>query len=114
MSYKKISSVLKICLLFISGLLVYSFYHKCVNIDDCWLGEHAYWLSKLGFVKSELMRGITNQEGRFLCHHKFLTLNGALFINILGFSVYSLKLVSLIYFSLFLIVFYKFTKKIFT
>jgi hypothetical protein len=115
MSSQKISTLLKIALLTLSGLLIYSFYHKVVNIDDCWLGEHAYWLAKLGFVKSELMRGITNQESRFLCHHKFLTLNGALLINIFGFSLYSLKVVALIYFSLFLIVFYKFTyKKLFT
>jgi hypothetical protein len=89
--------------------------NRSINIDDAWLGEYAYWQAKLGYVKSELMRGITMEEIRLICHHKFLTLQGALFINLFGFSLYSLKVISLIYFIIFLLAFYFFTfKKIFS
>jgi hypothetical protein len=94
---------------------VISTINRSINIDDAWLGEYAYWQAKLGYVKSELMRGITLEEIRLICHHKFLTLQGAFFINLFGFSLYSLKVISLIYFIIFLLSFYFYTfKKIFS
>lgn len=82
---------------------------RAPDIDDAWIGEHAYWLNENGFVKSELMRGITGQEEFLIVSHKLLVLHGAAFIRLFGFSVYSLKAVSLIYFIIFLLVFYNYT-----
>lgn len=97
-------------------LYIYSLWGRVPDIDDAWLGEYAYWFEKLGFVRSELFRGFTGQEDRFIVHHKLLTLHGALFIKIFGFSVYPLKAVSLVYFLFFIWLFYAYTcrwKKIF-
>jgi hypothetical protein len=95
-----------IFLLILSGLLfTYSLWQREADIDDAWIGEHAYWLAKEGHVRSELMRGITQQEEYLIVHHKLLTLHGALFIRLFGFSVASLKSVSLLYFFIFLIAF---------
>lgn len=108
-------TLIKITLLFVFALFLYSLIERIPNIDDAWLGEHAFWMSKLGYVKSELMRGITHQEIRFLCHHKLFTLQGALFIRLFGFSVYTLKLLSLLYLAIFILIFFLFFyKKIFS
>lgn len=95
--------VLAIALLVMASLYLYSLWHRDADIDDAWIGEHAYWLAKDGHARSELMRGITGQEEYLIVHHKLLTLHGALFIDTFGFSLYSLKAVSLTYFLLFLV-----------
>jgi hypothetical protein len=82
---------------------------RAPDIDDAWIGEHAYWLNENGFVKSELMRGITGQEKFLIVSHKLLVIHGAAFIGLFGFSVSSLKSVSLLYFIIFLLVFYNYT-----
>lgn len=82
------------------------------DIDDAWIGEHAYWLSESGYVKSELMRGITEQEDYLIISHKLLVLHGAAFIELFGFSLYSLKSVSLIYFIIFLFIFFYYAVRI--
>jgi len=90
---------------------LFSLWGRVPDIDDAWIGEHAYWLAKEGTVKSELMRGITNQEDYLIVDHKLLTLQGAAFIKIFGYSLYSLKSVSLLYFIVFLILFILYTRK---
>ena len=108
-------TLIKVALLLVVAIFFYSLINRVPDIDDAWLGEHAYWMLKLGYAKSELMRGITHQEIRFLCHHKLLTLQGALFLKLFGFSVYSLKLFSLLYLAVFFLIFYlNFYKKIFS
>jgi hypothetical protein len=102
---------IKVLFFLIALLFIYSLVQRPPDIDDAWLGEHAYWQAKLGYVKSELMHGITQQETRFLCHHKLLTLQGALFIQVAGFSVYSLKSLSLVYFLVFIYIFYSYAYK---
>ena len=107
---------LKILLAGLLLLYLYSLWGRVPDIDDAWLGESAFWQAKLGFVKSELMRGITSQENYLIVHHKLLTLQGAFFVKLFGFSLYSLKSIGLIYFILFLCEFYYYTvirKKIF-
>lgn len=89
----------------------YSLIGRPPDIDDAWIGEHAYFLAKDGYVHSELMRGVTSQEDYLIVHHKLLNLQGALFIRIFGFSLYSLKAVSLFYFLVFLACFYVYTRK---
>ena len=92
-------------------LFLYSLFGRIPDIDDAWIGEYAYWFAKDGYVHSELMRGITMQEINFVVHHKLFSFNGVLFIKAFGFSLYSLKAVSLLYFSIFLVLFYFYTCK---
>jgi len=92
----------KILLILLCVLFAYSLYERQPHVDDAWLGEHAWYQSKLGYVKSELMRGVTHQEERTLIHHKLLTLHGSLVVRIAGFSAPALKSVSLLYFLLFI------------
>jgi len=101
-------------LLFISliGLLfTFSLYQRAPHIDDAWIGEHAYWVSETGLARSELMRGVNMQEQQLVVHHKLLVYQGAAFIKIFGFSLYTLKSVSLVYFILFLLAFFHFFNK---
>ena len=98
--------------IFLIGLLfILSLYQRSPHVDDAWIGEHAYWLSETGIAKSELMRGVTMQEQQLVVHHKFLVYQGAAFIKIFGFSLYTLKSVSLLYFFLFLFAFYFFLNR---
>lgn len=92
-------------------IFIYSLFGRMADIDDAWIGEYAYWFAKDGYVHSELMRGINSQEINFVVHHKLFNLHGALFIKLFGFSLYSLKAVSLLYFIIFLLLFYFYTLK---
>lgn len=92
-------------------LFLYSLFGRIPDIDDAWIGEYAYWFAKDGYVHSELMRGVNSQEIKFVVHHKLFNFNGALFIKLFGFSLYSLKAVSLLYFIIFLWLLYFYTRK---
>lgn len=100
------SRLLKPSLLIILLLFIYSIWQRVPDVDDAWIGEHAYWLSHEGYVKSELMHGITDQEERHLVHHKFFTLNGLIAIKLFGFSLYTLKSVTLMWTAIFILLFY--------
>lgn len=104
-------TIVKVLILLISMLFVFSLWQRAPDIDDAWIGEHAYWMAEKGYVKSELMHGITMQDTRHIVHHKFFTLNGALFISILGFSLYSIKSVSLLWLVIFLLVFIVYVRR---
>ncbi len=105
------SRLLKPSLFIILLLFIYSIWQRVPDIDDAWIGEHAFWLSEVGYVKSELMHGITLQEERHLVHHKFFTLNGLIAIKLFGFSLYTLKSVTLLWTALFMILFYIYLRK---
>lgn len=104
-------------LILFSLIFLYSLWGRSPDIDDAWIGVDAYTLAKDGHVHTELMRGINQQEELFVVHHKLLNLQGALLIKLFGFSLYTLKSVSLLYFLVFVCLFYFYTvrwKKIFT
>ncbi len=92
-------------------LYLYSLWGRIPDIDGAWIGEHAYWLAKSGYAKSELMRGITSQETLSIIHHKLFNLLGALWIKLFGFSVYTLKSISLLFFILLAILLNQYTQK---
>ncbi|MGE5317548.1 MAG: ArnT family glycosyltransferase [Chloroflexota bacterium] len=92
-------------------LFIFSLLYRMPDIDDGWIGEHAYWLSELGYVKSELMHGITKQEIRHIAHHKLFTINGAAFIKLFGFSLYTLKSVSLMWALVFVAIFFNYVRR---
>lgn len=93
------------------ALYLYSLWGRVPDIDDGWIGELAYWLSEDGLVRSELMRGITLQEEKFVVSNKLFVILGALSIGIFGFSLYALKAVSLVFFVIFIILFRQYTLK---
>jgi len=92
------------------SLFIYSLFGRTPDEDDAWIGEYAYWFAKDGYVHSELMRGINMQETNFVVHHKLFNLNGALFIKMFGFSLQTIKSVSLMYLLIFLTLFYFYTR----
>jgi hypothetical protein len=112
MGHKTIYRILLALLAVQLAFYVYSLFGRAPDIDDAWIGEHAYWMAKEGHARSELMRGWTSQEERVVIHHKLLTLHGAGFIKVFGFSLYTLKAVSLLYFLLFLAWFYYYTVRL--
>lgn len=79
-------------------LYIYSLWGRIPDVDGAWIGENAYWLAKLGYAKSELMRGITSQDSLTIIHHKLFNLLGALLIKLFGFSTYTLKSISLFFY----------------
>lgn len=110
-SFMKLNNFIRFTLIAITLLFAYSLWHRQPDIDDAWIGEHAYWMAQKGYVKSELMHGITHQDIRHIVHHKFFTLLGALFVSVFGFSLFTLKSVSLFGLIIFLFVFYKYQQK---
>lgn len=110
MTPNKFDSFVRLGLVFVAVLFIYSLVGRVPDLDDAWLGEHAYWQYKLGYVKSELMRGITMEEIRLLCHHKLFTLQGAFIILIFGFSLISLKMITLLYLFVFMVIFYLYSR----
>lgn len=106
MSVKLLYRVLFAFLCIQIAIYIYSLPGREPDIDDAWIGEPAYWMLKDGHARSELMRGWTNQDERILIHHKLMTLLGYSVFKIFGFSLYSLKSVSLFFFIVFLSIFY--------
>jgi hypothetical protein len=92
-------------------LYLYSLWERVPDIDGAWIGENAYWLAKVGYAKSELMRGITSQETLTIIHHKLFNLTGALIIKVFSFSVSNLKAISLFFFSVLMFLSYQYTVK---
>jgi hypothetical protein len=92
-------------------LLVASLPSRCMHGDDAWLGEQAYWMSKCGFVRSELFRGLLDYDQRQMVYHKLFILTGAAVVRIFGWSLYNLKAVSLACFLAFLTFFYLYFRR---
>ena len=98
-------------LVLLVGLYIYSLPGRVPDIDDAWVGELAYFLAEDGQMHSNLMRGITMQEEKFVVNNKLFVLTGALFIRVMGFSLYVLKSVSLLWFLLFMFLFIAYTTR---
>lgn len=103
--------VFTIILLLNALWFAFSLWQRAPDIDDAWIGEPVYWLNKVGYAKSELMHGVTSQEVRSLVHHKLFSLNGLVFVKIFGFSLYSLKAVSLFWLVIFCVILYRYILK---
>ena len=77
--------------------------------DEAILAEQAYWFSKLGYVKSQLFTGMgQGWEFQQLHYHKLFIWTGALFIEFFGFSIYSLKIIPLLFLLSFIWLFKKY------
>lgn len=79
------------------GTLLGSYYQRFIFSDDAWLGEQAYWLAKEGVVRSELFSGRNSYDIQKLIYHKLFIWQGSLVIQLLGWKVLHLKLISFLY-----------------
>ncbi|GAB3228451.1 hypothetical protein GCM10027346_13010 [Hymenobacter seoulensis] len=89
-------------------LLLASTYQRVINLDESWIGEQAYWAAKEGVVRSELFRGFIQAEIRQLVYHKLFVWQGAGMVRLLGWSVLSLRLLSVLYLMLFGVLSYRY------
>ncbi len=76
---------------------LFGLYRRAPHIDDAWIGEQVWWLDKEGTVKNVLMRHNLQNEKRLLVYHKLWVWQGLVAVKLLGFSLYVLKSVSLLY-----------------
>lgn len=101
-------------LVFFAAIMVFlaSLVNRSIHNDDAWLGEQAYWLTKAGYVKSELLRGLNGYEDQQFVYHKLFIWIGALAITVFGFNLFVLKSVSLVFLIVFFFIFRNFIQKI--
>jgi hypothetical protein len=103
---------LSLVLFVLSGLFVFSFFHKAFNGDEAIIGEFAYWLDKTGYVKAEMFDGMgMGWEKRMYHYHKFFTLVGSWVIHAFGVSLSALRSISLLFFLLFLLFLNRYFRK---
>ncbi len=91
---------------FIFALFCFSLYKRLPHIDDAWLGEQVYWLNKDGIVKNVLMKYFLNSHNELIAYHKLTIWFGVFFVKIFGFSLLTLKSISLISLLIFLSAYY--------
>lgn len=84
-----------------------SLYQRVLHIDESWIGEQAYWAAKEGVVRSELFRGLMGAEIRQLVYHWLFVWQAAAVIKLAGWSIVGLKLISLSYLGLFVLISYQ-------
>lgn len=91
---------------------IYGFVGKYIHMDEAIIGEHAYWFSKLGYVKSQLFVGMgQGWESRQFFYHKLFVWVGATFIKIFGFNILVLRAITLLSFLVFILIFWIYIKK---
>ena len=83
------------------ALFIASIPNRQIHGDDAWLGEQAYWMSKIGYVRSDLFRGLLDYDQRQMIYHKIFIVAGAAVIKVFGWSLHSLKAVSLFFYCIF-------------
>lgn len=94
--------ILKASLLFVLLSLIifyfYSLFHRTVNGDEAIIAEHAYWLNKIGFVRSQMFDGLgLGWENREYHYHKLFVLIGALMFHFFGISLFALRFISVVF-----------------
>ncbi len=93
-------------------LFAYSLYQRIPNIDDAWIGEQVYHLDKDGLVKNVLMKNYNDNQTRLLAYHKAFVYSGLAAVGLFGFSLWTLKFVSLFYLLVFFAIFYYYLVKL--
>lgn len=78
------------------GLMV-SFVHRAEYFDDAWFAEQAYWLLRVGHVRSTLFSGLNGWETQIYVFHKLFIYTEALLFSGLGISVGSSKAVGVLF-----------------
>lgn len=86
-----------ILLAMIVAFLLATLWHRGINVDDGWLAECAFYLSKLGYAKSEGMRGWLSADSKLFLFHKLFTYVGSIWGRFFGFGAYEMKSFSLLW-----------------
>ncbi|MEL6191323.1 MAG: glycosyltransferase family 39 protein [Bacteroidota bacterium] len=68
-----------------------------VYIDEAWLGEMALWLARKGYVHSELFRGMLGYDQPLFVYHKLHIWTTAVWIQLTGFSLISMRSLNLLF-----------------
>ena len=92
-------------------LLLASLPGRKMHGDDAWLGEQAYWMSRVGYVRSDLFRGMLDYDRRQMVYHKLFIWTGAATVRIFGWSLRNLKAISLLFFLVFLAASYAYFRR---
>jgi len=79
------------------ALLAWSFVGRRVHVDDGWLAEYTFYLYKLGYVKSEALRGWLTVDSQLFFYHKLWAYMGSVWGSLFGFGAYASKALSLVF-----------------
>ena len=93
---RRLTRTLSGVLIFYALLLAVSIPYQRFHGDEAWLGEQAYFLNQDGVSRSELFHGFLHYEDQVLVAHKLFIALGAGCIGLLGWQLWSLRLLSLI------------------
>ena len=76
-------------------LLAISLPGQRVQGDEAAFAEFAYWQANVGYLRSELFRGLLHYEDQILLYHKLFQWLGAAQVKIFGFHLWPLRALSL-------------------
>lgn len=108
----KIRLLLLVLILTFAALLLFSLPDRSLHIDEAILGEHAYWLAKVGKVKADMYTGIgVGWEEQLLVYHKLFIWAGAGIISLFGLSLTALRLLSLGFTALLIYLLYQYCRQ---
>lgn len=86
-------------------LTFFSYYKRFPTGDDAWFAEESYWLLHDGVIRSEFFRGLLGWEKQLFVSHKLFLSFGSIMMWIGGNSLYVLKLTSLLFLGLLVLLF---------
>lgn len=78
------------------ALLIISIPNHRVHLDEAWIGEQAYYLARDGFVRSELFDSFGATGDRIVVYHRLFVAAGGWLVDVLGWSITSLRMVPLV------------------
>ena len=96
--------LIALSVLFIT-IYIFSLFNRWAYGDDSWLGEYAWSYAHNGLVRAAFNSEMFSYGEIVSSYPRILIIIGALCINIFGWSLYSLKAVSLLFYLLFFLVF---------
>lgn len=89
--------------LFFVAIFIFSLHNRVSHVDEGAIAENSYYFLKTGQVNADQLTGYFQSAGpKQLQYHKLFVLTGAFFVKIFGYSIYTFKFISLIFFLLFI------------
>lgn len=108
----KIRILLLVLILTFASLLLLGLPNRSLHIDEAILGEHAYWLARVGKVKADMYSGIgVGWEEQLLVYHRLFIWTGAGIIALFGLSLTALRLLSLAFTALLIYLLYQYCRQ---
>ncbi len=99
-------------LLIVSATIFFaSMYKRVITYDDAFFAERAYWLNKIGYVRSELFAGAFDWGDRQYAYHKLHVWQDAVIAKYIGWSPYNFKAAPAIYLLIFCYFAYRYHKR---